>query len=66
MQEDKHSYAEFGAYYMEWPLFCFADGFGNIFVYNCYKTYMLQRIPLDPKEERNDLRIIKLHMSKDY
>jgi hypothetical protein len=33
---------------MEWPLFAFGDTFGNIFVYNAYKNYMLQRIPLDP------------------
>lgn len=66
MNEDKHSYAEFGAYTMEWPILAFADSFGNIFVYNAYKNYMLQRIPLDPSSERDDLRIIKMFMSSTY
>ena len=33
-REDRHAYAEFGAYELEWPIFVFADNFGNLFVYN--------------------------------
>lgn len=64
--EAKHSYAEYGSYFLEWPLFAFADSFGNIFVYNAYKNYLLQRIPLDPQGESTDLRICKIYISPDY
>lgn len=37
----KHSYAEYGAYFLEFPLFVFADSNGNIFVYNAYKNYLM-------------------------
>ena len=51
---------------MEWPLFAFSDSFGNIFVFNAYKNYLLQRIPLDPDGYQTDLRICKLFISSEY
>jgi hypothetical protein len=62
----KHEYAEYGAFFMEWPLFTFGDSFGNLFVYNAYKNYMIQRIPLDPEGKKTDLRICKIFIASDY
>ena len=66
MDQDKYTYAEYGAHFLEWPIFAFADSFGNIFVYNAYKNYMIQRVSLDPERKCLDLRIAKLYISPDY
>ena len=40
-KESRFTYAEYGAYSLEWPIFAFADSFGNIFIYNAYKNYII-------------------------
>ena len=51
---------------MQWPMFAFADNFGNVFIYNTQKNYMIQRIPMDPEMQRTDLRICKISISTNY
>lgn len=51
---------------MQWPIFGFADNFGNVFFYNTYTNYVIQRVEMDPEMLRTDLRICKMFISTDY